>query len=256
MSIIDKLTIVDSVWMYLHNEEVLSDDELIRKDYYKEHCTKDQYIEYIFYTLILNHKDNMRVINLLEALKLDGTFELTLLKNGREYQVKYNGEFLDYRLDLKEHSPLGFGTGGSSYNQMALAILSKATNDKEALRYYEDFRKDIKNLSKSNNSFKHLVNSEDHTTIKQVDVLHWLAQQIFSNPVKRICKILHVNQKELAKLIHVSDVTVNRWSSKSVDVPAQILRTFDVLEENFILKEKVEKVDLILKTLNELQKTY
>lgn len=256
MNLIDKLTIIDAVWMYLHHEDVLTDDEIATNDYYKEYCTKEQYIEFTFYTLIFKYKDNSRVKTLLESLKLDGIFELTLLKDGREYQVKYNDEFLDYRLDLREHSPMGFGTGGSSYNQMALAILAKATNDKEALRYYEDFRKDITNLSKSNNSLKHIVSSEEHTVIKQVDILYWLAQQILSNPVKRICKILHVNQKELAKVLNASDVTVNRWSSKSVDVQPQILRTFDILEENFILKEKVEKVDLILKTLNELKKSY
>jgi len=256
MNFIDKLTIIDAVWMYLDNEKEISEQEILKETYYREHCTKDQYVEYMFYSMILNHKDNTRVKNLLVALKLNGTFELTLLKNGREYQVKYNQEFLDYRLDLRELSPMGFGTGGSSYNQMALAILSKATNDKEALRYYEDFRKDIRSISKSNNSIKNIVTLEEHTTIKQIDVIYWLAKQIFSNPVKRICKILHLNQKELAKELHVSDVTVNRWSSKSVEVPAQTQRTFDILEENFILKEKVEKVDLILKTLGELQKTY
>lgn len=256
MNIIDKLTIIDGVQMYLRHEDILTDDEISQNNYYRAYCTKEQYIEYVFYTLVLNHQDSARVKALLESLKLDGIFELTLLKNGREYQVKYNDEFLDYRLDLREHSPMGFGSGGSSFTQMALAILAKATNDKEALRYYEDFKKDLTSLAKSNKSLKHIVSAEEHTIIKQVDIIYWLAQQILSNPVKRICKILHVNQKELAKVLNVSDVTVNRWSSKSVDVPPQILRTFDILEENYILKEKVEKVDLILKTLNELQNTY
>lgn len=254
MNLIDKLTIIDAVWLYLNSEQVLSDQEINKEVYYREHCTKDQYVEYIFYSMILNHRDNYRVQKLLEALKFNGEFELALLENKREYQVKYNGEFLDYRLDLVEHSPMGFGTGGSSYNQLALAILSKATNDKEALRYYEDFKKEIRNLSKY--PAKNIVSSKEISIIKQTDILYWLSQQIFSNPVKRICKILHLNQKDLAKELHVSDVTVNRWSSKSVEVPTQIQRTFDILEENFILKEKVEKVDLILKTLGELQKTY
>jgi DNA-binding transcriptional regulator YiaG len=254
MNLIDKLTIIDAVWMYLGQEGTLSDDERSKDDYYRWDATKEQYVEYIFYTMILNHIDNPRVIKLLEALKFDGEFELTLLENKREYQAKYNDEFLDYRLDLRNHSPMGFGTGGSSYNQLALAILSKATNDKEALRYYEDFRKDIRNLSKY--PTKNIVSNKEVSIIKQTDILHWLATQILSNPVKRICKILHVNQKELAEILNVSDVTVNRWSSKSVDVPAQTKRTFDILEENSILKEKVQKVDLLLKTIGELQKTY
>lgn len=204
--------------------------------------------------MIYKCKDNKRLKTLIEALSLNGEFELILTLSG-EYQVKYNDEFIDYRLDLKNHSPMGFGTGGSSYKQLALAVLATATSDKEALRYYDDFQKEIQNLSKKS-TLKNMTSFKESSTILQIDILYWLATQIFSNPVKRICKILNVNQKELAEILNVSDVTVNRWSSKSVEVPSQTKRTFDILEENHILKTKVEKVDLLLKTIGELQKTY
>jgi len=245
MKLLNKLTIIDATWMYLDSYDALSEEDREKTSYYFHETTNEQRAEYFFYKMIHSYKDNTHVKDMIQMLDINNTFEIINLKAGRQCQVKFKNEYLDYRLDLKNHSPMGFGTGGSSQLQMSLAILAKAMNDKEALRYYEDFNKHISNLYQTNMLSNKLV-------IKQIDIIAWLSEQVLSNPVKRICKILDIKQKELAEQLHVSEVSVNRWSSKSVDVPAPMLRTFDILEENKILREKVEKIDLIQKTLKEL----
>jgi len=251
MNPIDKMTLIESIWMYLDSDSYLSNDDKDKTYYYFHETTKEQSSEYFFYKMLHAYKDTSYVKDMIKTLDINNTFEVINLSSNRPCQVKLKDEYIDYRLDLREHSPMGFGNGGSSFMQMSLAILSKATNDKEALRYYEDFNKVLSSMLKEN-----LNPLDDKLTINQVDILYWLAEQIISNPVKRICKILNLKQKQLAEQLHVSDVTVNRWSSKSVEVPAPTLRTFDIMEENFILKEKVGKVDLILKTLGELKISY
>lgn len=248
MNPIDKLTIIRATWLYLGSESYVTDEEKERASYYFDYCTNEQIAEYLFYKMIHSYKNKNHVKDMIQILDINNTFEITNLEADRQCQVKYKNEYLDYRLDLKSHSPMGFGNGGSSHMQMSLAILSKATNDKEALRYYEDFNKHIGSMYKTN-----LLSLDNKITINQLDIICWLSEQIFSNPVKRICKILDIKQKELAENLHVSDVTVNRWSSKSVEVPSPMLRAFDILEENKILKEKSEKVNLILRTLEELK---
>jgi len=60
-------------------------------------------------------------------------------KNGA--LVTYRDTPLDLRLDLKEHSPMGFewGYNGSGPKQLALAILAEVNDDKFALFAYENF---------------------------------------------------------------------------------------------------------------------
>lgn len=251
MNPIDKLTIIQATWLYLKSESYIADEDKEKTYYYLHDTTNEQQAEYFFYKMIYSYKNKSHTQDMIKQLDIDNTFEVTNLAADRQCLVKYKDEYIDYRLDLKSHSPMGFGNGGSSFMQMSLAILAKATNDKEALRYYEDFNKVLGSMLKLN------LNPLDNTLkIKQIDIIHWLSEQIISNPVKRICKILGLKQKELAEQLHVSDVSVNRWASKSTDVPSPMLRTFDILEENHILKNKVDKVDLILKTLNELKISY
>ena len=57
--------------------------------------------------------------------------------------VTANGELLDPRLDLRNHSPTGFewGYGGSGSAQLALAILADHLEDREqALNLYQRFK--------------------------------------------------------------------------------------------------------------------
>lgn len=249
MNPIDKSTIIDATWLYLESESYFTDEDKEISSYYFQEVTKEQRAEYFFYRMINSFKNRKHVKDMIQMLDINNTFEIINLEAGRQCQVKLKDEYLDYRLDLRNHSPMGFGNGGSSHMQMSLAILAKATNDKEALRYYEDFDKYIRTMY-DKSTFK------DKRTLNQIDIITWLSEQIISHPVKRICKILELKQKELAEQLHVSDVSVNRWASKSVDVPAPMLRTFHILEENKILKDKVNKVDLILSTLKELKISY
>ncbi len=243
MNPINKLTILQATWLYLDSENSLSEENKNRYEYYSEFCIDEQKAEYIFYKMLESYLDNKHVKDMIKILEIDKVFEIKNLNGSGRCIVKYDKESLDYRLDLKNHSPMGFGNGGSSFKQMTLAILAKASNDKEALRYYEDFLDEIKMLM-------HKSILSDTYKINQIDILHSLSKIIFLNPVKRICKILGLKQKELAHQLNVSDVTVNRWSSKSVDVPLAMLRTFDLLEENSILRERVYKAEDILLALN------
>lgn len=59
--------------------------------------------------------------------------------------VTYEDVPLDLRLDLKEHSPMGFewGYNGSGPKQLALAILAKVGGDEFSLRAYVEFSKNF-----------------------------------------------------------------------------------------------------------------
>lgn len=61
----------------------------------------------------------------------------------RGCMVTVDGEPLDLRLDLRDHSPTGFewGYGGSGPSQLALAILADLLDDDTALKYYQDFKR-------------------------------------------------------------------------------------------------------------------
>jgi hypothetical protein len=57
--------------------------------------------------------------------------------------VTMNGEPLDFRLDLRSHSPTGFEWGycGSGPAQLALAILAEDLgNNEQALEFYQRFK--------------------------------------------------------------------------------------------------------------------
>lgn len=61
----------------------------------------------------------------------------------RGCMVTVDGEPLDPRHDLFNHSPDGFewGYGGSGPSQLALAILADLFDDTTALKYYQDFKR-------------------------------------------------------------------------------------------------------------------
>ncbi|MCW9027176.1 MAG: DUF6166 domain-containing protein, partial [Thiovulaceae bacterium] len=68
-----------------------------------------------------------------------GVFKGIRTKNGAF--VTYDDAPLDLRLDLKEHSPLGFewGYNGSGPKQLALAIMAKFSTEDTVLKYYKEF---------------------------------------------------------------------------------------------------------------------
>lgn len=62
-----------------------------------------------------------------------------------EYEVTVNGEELNPRLDLHNHSPTGlsWGYGGSGPAQCALAILAHEVGDDLALKHYQRFKQTV-----------------------------------------------------------------------------------------------------------------
>lgn len=72
------------------------------------------------------------------------------------------------------------------------------------------------------------------------------------NIVKRTCKELGINQKELAEKLKVNDVTVRNWSSKG-NVPETSMEFMKLLIENKKLQDKVTKVQTALQLLDEVR---
>ena len=71
-------------------------------------------------------------------------YEGTRTPNG--CHVSADGEYLDPRLDLADHSPTGFerGYGGSGPAQLSLALLADALgSDELALRHYQAFKSEV-----------------------------------------------------------------------------------------------------------------
>ncbi len=64
----------------------------------------------------------------------------------KEYAIFRDGNIIDTKIELKNHSPLGlsWGYNGSGSKQSALAILCDFTKDENfALKNYEDFNIDV-----------------------------------------------------------------------------------------------------------------
>jgi len=87
-------------------------------------------------------------------------------------EVTVDGQPLDPRLDIRNHSPTGFevGYGGSGPAQLALAILADALGGELAQRHYQDFKREI------------IAAIEDDTwIITQAEVRSWL-HKVLSSP--------------------------------------------------------------------------
>lgn len=67
-------------------------------------------------------------------------------RSGHTVEVSVDGQPLDPRLDLRNHSPSGFewGYGGSGPAQLALAILANhMANSEQALELYQSFKWEV-----------------------------------------------------------------------------------------------------------------
>lgn len=63
-----------------------------------------------------------------------------------EQAIFRDGNIIDTKIDLKNHSPLGlsWGYNGSGPSQAALSVLCNFTKDNEfSLKYYMDFKDDV-----------------------------------------------------------------------------------------------------------------
>lgn len=72
------------------------------------------------------------------------------------------------------------------------------------------------------------------------------------NIVKKVCAELGITQKELAEELGSHLTTVQKWVS-SDDIPKMATKSLELLLENKKLKSKVEKIEIILKLLDELK---
>jgi hypothetical protein len=95
---------------------------------------------------------------------IQGIFRGQRMLMGRNV-VTLNGQPLDERYDLHNHSPDGFnwGYGGSGPAQLALAMLAPVSTDKCALHFYQRFKFDV-------------ITGFDHDTfeIRVEDVRAWI----------------------------------------------------------------------------------
>lgn len=73
-----------------------------------------------------------------------------------------------------------------------------------------------------------------------------------NNIVKKVCAELGITQKELAEELGSHLTTVQKWVS-SDDIPKMATKSLELLLENKKLKSKVEKIETVLKLLDELK---
>ncbi len=73
-------------------------------------------------------------------------------------------------------------------------------------------------------------------------------------PVKRCCFNLKITQKELSRLLGVSDGTVNRWASKKIIIPLPMKKAIFQLETNQLLKMRLEKYDTFFSLMADITK--
>lgn len=81
------------------------------------------------------------VQHITETKQPECVYKADRQKFGRHVMV--DGDPLDWRTDLVNHSPNGFEWGycGSGPAQLALAIVAHATDDETAWKHYQDFKR-------------------------------------------------------------------------------------------------------------------
>lgn len=75
------------------------------------------------------------------------------------------------------------------------------------------------------------------------------------NIVKKVCSELNITQKELANIMGVNDVTVRNWSSKG-NLSETTVKFLNCLVENKVLKDKLDKLKLAFKLIEEAKEQY
>lgn len=246
----DKSGVILKFWQEIEQDKSFKDIDHIERgdESFYEYC------QLLLEHIILNFPNNKYAKSLFKRLKIDGVFKVVEDEtNSNGVEIIYNNEYLPYRLDLKSHSKMGFslGDGTSSANQLSLAVLATASNDKYALKYYEEFRAF---LLKTLNNKKLLEKKE----ISYIQIQQWIIKkkrEDMKNIVKYVCNELNITQKALAEEIGVSEGTVNRWSAKPEDVPLQTQKTLKILLENAQLKENQKKLETALSLLEEVKNT-
>ena len=73
------------------------------------------------------------------------------------------------------------------------------------------------------------------------------------NIVKKVCAELEITQKELAVKLGVHITAVQKWVANAQNLPLQTQKTPELVLENHKLKQKTEKIDQILRLIDELK---
>ena len=73
------------------------------------------------------------------------------------------------------------------------------------------------------------------------------------NIVKKVCAELEITQKELAVKLGVHITAVQKWVTNAQNLPLQTQKTLELVLENHKLKQKTEKIDQILRLIDELK---
>lgn len=73
------------------------------------------------------------------------------------------------------------------------------------------------------------------------------------NIVKKVCAELKITQKELAVKLGVHITAVQKWVANAQNLPLQTQKTLELVLENHKLKQKTEKIDQILRLIDELK---
>ena len=73
------------------------------------------------------------------------------------------------------------------------------------------------------------------------------------NIVKKVCAELEITQKELAVKLGVHITAVQKWVANAQNLPLQTQKTLALVLENHKLKQKTEKIDQILRLIDELK---
>ncbi len=248
MNINDKSGVILKYLSLLQYSDAFND-----KNYISKNDDEDliDYCQRALEEIILNFTENKYAQELFSRLKMDGIFQTIQEKyNPNAVEVIYNNDFIPYRLDLAEHSPMGFsiGYGTSSAKQLSLAILSIVAGDKNALKYYAEFTSYLLDT----------IHSTRKKQISYIDVSKWFITQKrdkMKNMVKYVCTELNITQKALSEEIGVSEGTVNRWSAKPDELPLQIQKTLKLLLENMQLKTNQEKLQKALALIEEVKNT-
>lgn len=250
----DKSGVILKFWNKIEQTKVFKESDYLDRE------NNESFYEYsqrLLENVILKFSNDKYAKLLFEHLKIDGIFKVVEDEtNSAGVEIIYNNEYLPYRLDLKNHSPLGFSLkdGTSGAKQLSLAILATASNDNYALKHYDEFKPYL--LKIFNNPKDILGKKQD---ISYIQIQQWILhkkREDMKNIVKYICTELNITQKALSEEIGVSEGTVNRWSAKPEDVPLQTQKTLKILLENAQLKENQKKLQTAISLLEEVKNTH
>lgn len=224
MELLKKSSLIVAIWKQLERSGACNADLLQKASHYEKFGTTSQYIHWIFCAMFHFHSEHEKVANLLIALKLDGVYML------QDEGISFHDKLLDTDNlpKLKKEYKLPY------------TLLRHCISDDEAKRYHKDFGKVLPKLI-------------DNESIMQKTIIQWYCKQVVNFPLRRICKVLHVSQKELASRMGVSEVSVNRWASNESQIPLVNLRMFDLLEANVLLQQKLEKTQRLFDAFEEIK---